>query len=407
MILTHITKDVKAISADREESIKEVEVETISGVPIYNPDDRAEVAIKNSISIGQIFKSLKELYNFIGLDNLGIKSLAGGKQKQIALEILCQYIDLQEIEGKKRARRVTGIYEVPHIIEREERRGKSGFYIDRIVPIMVNYLSHDIDKKVFFSNVNELSKIMGIVGRNFKSISCEQLAEINPKFTHAMINQFYYRCRREQEEVVFRVLNKLQRNYDAISYHKNFCIVTQREEMHTSSINEDTIISKTQKEVLDKFNVKCISTIYLKRQEKQFFTEVCKLINEKYGLHWIRYYPQIQIFINSEELQKIAHLFILDEITLQKNKAEVAQRFIKRIENRTLKDIQNTNLKADKEIAEWELKFKELEISKWVDLGFDYTKEINKMKPKPYKFHDNYIKIQRQLMAILLGVSQE
>lgn len=380
--------------------------ENISGVPVYNPADKAEVAIKNNILIGQIFKSLKEIYSLVGLDNLGVKSLDGGKQKQIAYETLCQYTDLQEIEGRKRAKQVVDIYEIPHLIEKEDGRGKGGFYIDRIVPIMVNYLSCKTDTEIL-CNVNQLSKIVGIVGENFKSISYEQLAEINPKFTHAMINQFYYRCKPEQEEVIFRVLDKLQNDYSVISYYKNFRIVTDDGEIHTSSKQDDIIIRQTQRKVLKEFGAKRILTIYQRKQEKRFFARVCELINEIYDLHWIGYHQQIQIFVDAEGLQEIAPQFILDEITLQKNKAEVAQRFSKRIENRTLKDIQSTNSKADIQIAEWESDFEQSEVKELVDLGFDYAKEIKEMKPEPYKFHDNYKEIQRQLITILLGVPQE
>lgn len=404
--LTNVFKTVcKNLNIEFRDSSGEIDTDTFSGVPIYNPDDKAEVAVKNNMIFGQMFKDLTEAFNLVGLENLGVKNLNGGKQKQIALQVLSRYIDLPKVEGKKRARQVTDIYEIPHIPEKEDGRGKGGYYIDRIIPIMVNYLSNNAENEIH-SNVNELSKVMGIVGVKFKSLSYEQLAEINPKFTHAMVNQFYYRCKPEQEEIIFRILDKLQDDYSVISYYRNYNIVTTDGESYTSSKEDDVIIRQTQRKVLKEFKANRILTIYQRKQEKRFYERVCELINETYNLRWVSYRQQIQIFVDSEGLQEIAPQFILDEMTLHKNKQEVAQRFIKRIENRTLKDIQNTNLKADRKLSEWETEYEESEIKELVDLGLDYSKEIDEWKPKPYRFHDNYAEIQKQLIVILLGAAQ-
>ena len=209
----------------------------VSGVPIYNSDDKAEITIKDNISIGQCFNSLKNIYDTVGLINLGVKNLNGGKQKRTALNNLLQYVDLQDIEGKKRARQIADIYEVPHYLEKEDNRGKNGFYIDRIIPIMVNFLS-DKEDAMFFTNVTKLSKIMGIVGRDFKTKTYEDLAKINPKFTYAMTNQLYGRCKPEQESIAYRILNKLQDDYSVISYYRNFYIQTENGN-YTSSKEED------------------------------------------------------------------------------------------------------------------------------------------------------------------------
>lgn len=44
--------------------------ETISGIPIFNPDDKAEVAVKNSIMIGQLFN--KGWNEVCGMDMSGL-----------------------------------------------------------------------------------------------------------------------------------------------------------------------------------------------------------------------------------------------------------------------------------------------------------------------------------------------
>jgi len=380
------------------------DITSISGVPIYNPDDRAEVAVKCNMTFGQIFKNLREAYNIVGLDNLGVKSLDGGKQKKTAFNTLSQYIELSKIEGKKQARQVTDIYEIPLIPEKEDGRGKGGYYMDRIIPIMINYLSNCSGSEIY-CNVNELSKVMGIVGNRFKSITYKQLLDINPKFTHAMIQQFYYRCKPEQEEIVFKILDKLQNDCSVISYYKNYNIVTDDGISFTSSKDDDIIIRKIQRKILKEFKVMYISTIFQRRQEKRFYQRVCDLINQTYNLNWISYRQQIQIFVDVEELKEILPQFILDEAELYKNKKEVAERFSNRIAKRTLKDIEYTNSKADKQLEQWEIEANHdsTELKELMDLGFNYSKEIDRMKPTPFKYHDDYMDIQKGLIAILLS----
>ena len=96
----------KMIDEQRKfETEKTYELE--SNVPIQNPDDVTEVAIKTKTEIGQIFMNgRKELIKIIGVENLNMKDREGnlitdlqkiskGKRKSKADEIINQYYDIQ------------------------------------------------------------------------------------------------------------------------------------------------------------------------------------------------------------------------------------------------------------------------------------------------------------------------
>ena len=65
--------------------------------------DKLEQLIKTNFHVGDIFKSKADLFAKIGLQNLGVQSLQGGKQKNKAYEIICQYMKLEFVEDGKRA----------------------------------------------------------------------------------------------------------------------------------------------------------------------------------------------------------------------------------------------------------------------------------------------------------------
>lgn len=274
-----------------------------SGMPVYNLADKAEVAIKNNICIGQVFTSLKSIYNIIGLDKLGISNLNGGKQKQLALKKLLQYIDIQKVEGNKRAIQV--------------------------------------DRLELLTNINMLSKVIGIVNFRFKVISNDELLQINNRFTHNMVNDFYFRCKTQQEQIIFRLLDRLQNEYSVITYYKKFNIIDETGEEHVSSVSDEYVIEKAQKEVLDEFNSKNILIVYKRKQEKKFFDRVCQIINEKYNFNWEHYYRQIQIFIHKEKLKEVIAKFYINKALFNDYKFSMSDRFAKSIKNRTLKAIQN------------------------------------------------------------------
>lgn len=389
---------------------------TLSNVSIYNSDDITEVAIKTKTEIGQIFlNGFNDYYRTISIKNLNmknregnlitdIKQLKGGKQKSEAQEIIKQYCEIQKRPDLKRyAIQLADIFEIPHYVEKEDGRGKNGFYIKHLMPIIVFYLLQK-DKDIIYTNVEELSCFVGLVTKNYKRISIEELAEINPHFTAAMLNHFYYRCKPELESVIFRALDILQGEYKALNYYRNYCIYADDGSFHTSSKSEDVIIRQTERKVLKEFNAKRILTIFQRKQQAKFYNRVCELINETYEFKWNKYKKQIQIMADSEALQEIMQDLTSTEIS--SNKEKIASRFARRIVNRTQSEYKRTNENADIFETTWIKKqLKRPEFSELIQLGFDYENDFKEMVKEfdVYRYHDNYLTVQNELIRLMIG----
>lgn len=402
--------------AERRKNELEKTNELLSNVPIQNPEDVIEVAIKTKTKIGQIFiNGYNELIEFIGVENLNMKDRKGnlitdlrkvskGKRKYKSQEIINQYIaTINKSDLKRYAIQLSDIFEIPHYIEKDDLRGKSGFYIKYLMPLIIFYLLQK-DENVIFTNIVELSCFVGLVNNNYKRISIEKLIKINSKFTDAMLNQFYYRCKPELESIIFRVLDSLQNEYKVLNYYRNYCLFTNDGNCHTSSKNEDLLIRQTERKVLKEFNAKWMLTIFQRKQQKKFYNRVCELINKTYGFDWVRYRKQVQIFADNEALQEIMQDLTNEEIIC--NKKAVASRFARRIINRTQSEYDRTNKKANNfEIAWVKKQLERPEIAELIQLGFDYEDDFKEMikELSVFKYHGNYLNVQNELVRLMIG----
>ncbi len=378
----------KMIDEQRKfETEKTYELE--SNVPIQNPDDVTEVAIKTKTEIGQIFMNgRKELIKIIGVENLNMKDREGnlitdlqkiskGKRKSKADEIINQYYDIQNRPDiKQYAIQITDIYIEP-LLTVFDGRGKhsSGYYIKRLTPLIIDRLifideriSQELRKKMLdqkkhiqYTNISQIARNIGLVDGKYRNIKYEKLSEINPKFTIKMVNDFYGNANREVEKIIFKILNNLQDNHSVISYKKNFRIEkneliktrkgTKTVEMVISSNDdENSIIRKAQAKVLKEFNAKGLFTIYKRNQKDKFYNRVVELINDTYGFGWKSYRKQIEIRIEDlDALKELQDTYVSDKSQLDHYLYESKQRLIKRLYNQSQSDYERAN---KKEIAE-------------------------------------------------------
>lgn len=392
---------------------------------INDDNDKTEIAIKTNLSVEQIFKNgFMEIFKIVGIENCGVKSLSGGKQQKKAKEYILQYIEIIERKDISRnAIQILDIFDIPHYIEKkdkkekkdknvthciekDDKRGKRGFYVDRAKYIMVDYLKKQDDTTIK-TNVTELSKLLGIVNNLFRNISYDDLSEKDSRFSRYMVNQFYFKCKPQQESVIYSILNSLQNNYSILCYYRNYCIITDNG-THTSSKDEDMIIMKAQRKVLKEFGVNKISTIYMRKKEKEFYSRVCSYINDEYGYNWCGYRQQIEIYINTKELNEISKELIIDSSDMCSKKQEMNHRFKERIINRTDYDFNRTNFIADKEIEKKYEEFKKVidsnhEVKNLIDLGIvTYDELFEKEKLKVFKYNDSYLETQYSLINVLI-----
>lgn len=373
---------------------------------IHDDADRTELAIKTKIFIGEVFqKGWSEIFSTVGSENLGVKSLAGGKQKNKAKETISQYADFLPVQVGKRPLYCSEIYDIPNYIEKDDGRGKKGFYKERLIPLLAYYLLKK-KKDTIYTTVDELALWMGLVTINYKKMSLEELSNINPKITIAMLNQFYYRCKPELESIIFRLLDVLQDDYTALNYRKNHCIYTEDGYVYTSSYEEDVIITRTQRKVLKEFNAKRILTIFQRRQSQRYYARVCELINKEHNFNWSRYRKQIQITIDAEALEEILTEYNFDDENIKSRQFEVAERFAGRIRKRTQNDYNRTNKKAlDAKKAWVDEVLKTDSLIKECYYANIYTEtDLIDKAPEAFHYYSNYLDIQNQIIALMIGV---
>ena len=337
---------------------------------IHDDADRTELAIKTKIFIGEVFqKGWSEIFSTVGSENLGVKSLAGGKQKNKAKETISQYADFLPVQVGKRPLYCSEIYDIPNYIEKDDGRGKKGFYKERLIPLLAYYLLKK-KKDTIYTTVDELALWMGL------------------------------------ESIIFRLLDVLQDDYTALNYRKNHCIYTEDGYVYTSSYEEDVIITRTQRKVLKEFNAKRILTIFQRRQSQRYYARVCELINKEHNFNWSRYRKQIQITIDAEALEEILTEYNSDDENIKSRQFEVAERFAGRIRKRTQNDYNRTNKKALDAKKAWvdEVLKTDSLIKECYDANIYTETDLIDKAPEAFHYYSNYLDIQNQIIALMIGV---
>lgn len=447
-----MTKEEEAIREQRRhESEKYYELLSNIPIPIQNPEDVTEIAVKTKTEIGQIFmKGRKELIRTIGVENLNMKDREGnlitdlqkiskGKRKGEADEIINQYYDIQNRPDLKQyAIQIADIYIEP-LSTVFDGRGKhsSGYYIKRLTPLIIDRLifideciSQKFEKEMtdqknnIYTNVSRIAKDIGLVNQKYRAIDYNELAEINPKFTIKMVNDFYGNTNRELEKIIFKILDNLQENHSVISYKKNFRIEKNKliktgkgtktvEMVISSNDDENSIIRKAQAKVLKEFNANGLFTIYKRNQKDKFYKRVVELINETYGFDWKSYRKQIEIQIEDlDALKELQDVYVADESQLEHYLHESKQRLIKRLYNQSQSDYERANKKEieDKKAAILENpnisnEFKELFECGLYTVGDMIRRGIIKKEelPKSYHYWESNLDTQFNLIEFFVG----
>lgn len=410
-------KEQKAI----EETRKSYELSDF----ICNPDDITEVAIKTKTKIGQIFqKGYNGYYRTIGVENLNMKDrngnpitkLSGGKQKAKAQEIIKQYTEIiNRPDLNKYAIQIADIFEIPIIKEMADKRGRKGFYKDRIIPLMVKYL---LFQGNIATTIDKLSKNIGLVGTEFRNCEFEyELMENNKQITTFRINKFYSYCKPEQQRIIFGVLNALQNDYSVITYYTNFLIINTDGSQRTSTKDETIIIRNVQRKVLEEFGVSRIFSIYRRGEKvvKNFYNRVYVILNDEYDFKCEKYYNQIQIYADMEGLEKLDLELNIDDEESKVFKDEIRHHFALKIKDRIKSDYESNQQSTDKKDEENQKKWDENteyknniphDIQELLDIGVYNEADVkSKLLPKPktaYRYPESHIEVLYYLCDCLL-----
>ena len=317
---------------------------------ISNQNDKTEIAIKKNIEINQIFlNGLSEVANTIGFENLrGITNISGGKQRQKFKEYIEQYCEMiGRPDLKRNALQIIDIFDEPFIIDYDGRgKTKSGFYINRGLPSIAEYFSHQ--NNVIIDTVNNLAFIIGLINSRYikynndfsevdKEDKRERLLSINKKFTVSMLNSFYCYVRPELSKRVYNILNSLEDDYKVIEYEKVYEIISNDDNTHTSMHNERTIIRKAESKILKDKGFKTMTDVYRKKKQRDYFKSVVDYLNSTYCWNIKKYYQKISITIlDYEKLESL----IIDNNLKNQYKQEIKQIFANRIANKIDSDFE-------------------------------------------------------------------
>ena len=160
--------------------------------------DEYDIGINTSnLKIGQVVKNYKELCAL-----LGEEFKQGGDSRKAQLKEFARYFEWEK-SGQKFL--ITDIYDTP--LPKEDGRNK-GKYVKCIEIILLNYLSkqkgytYTLSKKKWW-------ELLGMVNRKYDNVSQEELLEIDPVITKFEIRQYYQRCNKKLEEILFSALRSL------------------------------------------------------------------------------------------------------------------------------------------------------------------------------------------------------
>ena len=131
-------------------------------VPVFDWNDKTEIAIKKVLREGEHYPSMTVVYKMIGLDNLGVPNLDGGVQKNKAKKCLSMYARLEKVQKGKNEVCCYEIYPIPRFVVNPDGRGKNGIYIDRLIPIMLSLFNACTDSQIE-TTINKLAVNFSLV----------------------------------------------------------------------------------------------------------------------------------------------------------------------------------------------------------------------------------------------------
>lgn len=310
--------------------------------------DNLEKVIKSLITVGEVFKDKKTLYEKIGLDNLGLSNLSGGDQKKKAWERISMCMRIEFVEEGKHPVFCAEIYESHKYIEKPNGRGKNGVYIDRTVPILISELPIT---GTIHTTRKQLIELMGMIKKCSYDDVKEELLKINNKITRAMYNQFDSRVKSITESVVYNTLNRIQKDYKFLKYKRKHKIRFNSGKTKLSNNMEIKIIEKAEKQILKEYDFESKFVIYRKGLKNEYYKKVVELINEIYDYDWSEYRNVIEIKLDTKLL--LNEKLKLQRMDIENLKCELRDVFRESLINKTEKEYEKTNKDADIKTDEW------------------------------------------------------
>ncbi len=332
----------------------------------------------SSLEIGQIIKNYRHLCEMLGQD---IKS---GKSKKIQLEEFKRYFDFEK-SGQKFI--ITDIYDTPLTKEDKRKLGNNSIYVKYIELILLQHLSRQEGYTRTLTKRNWW-ELLGMVNKKYNKIAPKQLQRIDYKITSFEINNFYQRCNKKLEQILFSALNNLK-NRKLIIWELQTVIVTsddkRREPHYFLALDEHKKkILQVERHILKNvMNYEKMFQVFCNNKQNEYYRLVNEKLNELYG--WSYYFKQIKLIYTPEDVQEV----------LQKSEIDLQKEILNQKIISALND--NAKEKYDKEIE----RFNEANRNEMI--WGEYKESNNKKKYLP----DTYIEAQRILTEELINIGHK
>lgn len=256
--------------------------------------DEYDIGINTSnLKIGQVVKNYKELCAL-----LGEEFKQGGDSRKAQLKEFARYFEWEK-SGQKFL--ITDIYDTP--LPKEDGRNK-GKYVKCIEIILLNYLSkqkgytYTLSKKKWW-------ELLGMVNRKYDNVSQEELLEIDPVITKFEIRQYYQRCNKKLEEILFSALRSLS-SRKLIDWGIETVIVTRNQgKTHFRVANEfeKKMILRAERYVLHKImHLEKMFNVFAKQKQDEFYRLVNEILEDSLDKDWQYYYKQVKIIYNHDQV---------------------------------------------------------------------------------------------------------
>lgn len=257
-----------------------------------------------------------------------------------------------------------------------------GIYVRYIEVILLKYLSQQTGYTRTLTK-RKWWELLGIVNSKYSRVSSKELEDLDYSVTAWEIKNFYQRCNKKLEEILFSALNSLK-SRKLITYEIQTIIVKRddkgREIYSEANDNEKKMLLDVEHYVLHNiFECDKMIQIFLRFQQKDFYNKVNELLYEYYG--WDHCFKQIKIIYTPDgvrqvypeleaKLQQELSLMLNEEVcnAINQNAKDTYQKWIddhKKWEQSCWRDILNSDGKRTSRagyvlVKIWELKQYEL-----------------------------------------------
>lgn len=330
----------------------------------------------SALEIGMVIKNYKELCRLL---NQEVKS---GKAKRLQLEEFKRYFDFEK-SGQKFI--ITDIYDTPLTKEDRRKLGNNSIYVKYIEMILLQYLAKQEGYTRTFTKRNWWG-LLGMVNKKYNRIAPKQLEKIDYTITPFEINNFYQRCNKKLEQILFSALNNLK-NRKLILWELQTVIVVinenGKEVYFLADDEEKKRILQVERYILKNvMGYEKIFQIFSKNKQIEYYQKVNEKLHELYG--WHHYFKQIKLIYTPEDVIE----------AIQQSEIELQKEILNEKIITALND--NAKEKYDTENRKWEETCKNL-------IWGDYRDSVICRKWLP----DTYIEAQRILTDELINIGHK